>query len=474
MTTPAEKTFLLFLNFENEKKIKITTENIQDAINFVLENYPNDPTIPIPSQHDLEQLALQYIKIHPTSRTRTYITGPFGRAVAKKPLTLKDIEYRKQELKKREERQGGLLRLAMVRSTEIDKANEESYKQAVKERNEKIAKYKKECEIEDEYKRMGYALPAQRPPFFVSSPPIYDASRSLPEDDMPLCICLDRIRPGTPVAFCRYCKYSLHLECYNEMSEEQRKTLFIREGFTGFETTGVCNICHNGLTDEQLIRMKQRGSMDDPTYYRWPPDSLPLPSSLSQHPVGFTAAADHNKSVDDAYQASLQADWGMIMTAAATATEQRELQEQFCRDNPDVCIPPFSCSNPVPSVAVGASTYPFEQFEKRDRDRSQSPMGDELKSETVKRVERLILNRARNLMHDLNNQNFLENIFNEYQARSVELITKRQFDKIVDNLKKKQSKGGKSGKKITHKKHLYFRKKRSRSKKRSSKSSKRK
>jgi len=102
--TPNQKVFLLFLEFESKTGKKITADNIDEAIQYVLKNY-NDRDIP--TQSELRQLArqlvLRYMQIPLLRRTRDVLKNTYGRALAnfEKPKALteagKEVQKKKQQ-----------------------------------------------------------------------------------------------------------------------------------------------------------------------------------------------------------------------------------------------------------------------------------------------------------------------------------------------------------------------------------------
>jgi len=102
-TTSNQKVFLLFLEFEKKLGIKITADNIDEAIQYVLKNY-NDPDIPIQSK--LHELVLRYMQIAPSRRTREVLNSLYGRSLAnfEKPKALTKEEKEKMlEIKKQKQ-----------------------------------------------------------------------------------------------------------------------------------------------------------------------------------------------------------------------------------------------------------------------------------------------------------------------------------------------------------------------------------
>ena len=78
MTTPNEKVFMLFLEFETTSGKRITSDTMDQAIAYVLKNYKDSD---IPTLDKLRELASRYIQI-PGNRTRLVVSGPYGRKVA--------------------------------------------------------------------------------------------------------------------------------------------------------------------------------------------------------------------------------------------------------------------------------------------------------------------------------------------------------------------------------------------------------
>jgi hypothetical protein len=320
-----EKVFRLFLEFETRSKTKITSDNIIYAIQYVLQNYRDAD---IPSRPELDRLALQYIKIPVGNRTRTVVTGAHGRALfkpPKQPLT-EDEKQKIQEKKQEIQQTKQMLKQAAEERKLTAEAELQQFREIGQERERQD---REECRIEGLYAAAGYDRPAQRPNEFITGP----SDHNLKGDCF---LCFQPLR--LPVAFCRYCHISLHLECYNEMTPEQRKTLFVREGFSGYATTGVCNICHNGLKDFQLHRMELQGSMDDPTYYRWPHDVLLEPSSSSSSSSHVVADREIRAEQDRTYVQALERD----------AEAERQRQQVLCDAKPDVCRS-YSCTDPTPA-----------------------------------------------------------------------------------------------------------------------------
>jgi hypothetical protein len=326
-SSPNEKVFRLFLEFETRLQTKINDGNITYAIQYVLQNY-HDPDIP--TRPELDRLALQYIKIPAGNRTRTVLTGPLGRALSNPSKQLTEVEKKQMQeaIKQKKEKTKQMLEQA----TNVRKIKEElELQERRKIGEEREAQRKEECRIEGLYAAAGYDRPAQRPNEFITGPSDHNLTGHCILCWQPL---------SMPVAFCRYCHQSIHLACYNEMTPTERVSLFVREGFSGYATTGVCNICHNGLTDLQLDRMELRGGMDDPTYYRWPRNVLLEPSSSSSRVDDARAIiADQGR----AYSQALEMDAHLI----ERATAERQLQQVLCDANPGVCRP-YSCTDPTP------------------------------------------------------------------------------------------------------------------------------
>jgi len=335
-----EKVFRLFIEFETRSKNKINDGNMTYAIQYVLQNYGDDDNIP--TRPELYQLALQYIKIPVGSRTRTVVTGPHGRALSKPSKQL--TEDKKQQIQEKKQEIQQVKQMLKQAAEERKIKTELELQELRKIGQERERRDREECRIEGLYAAAGYDRPAQRPNEFITGPSDHNL-----KGDCFLCF-----QPLTmPVAFCRYCHICLHLACYNEMTPVERASLFTREGFSGYATTGVCNICHNGLKDFQLHRMELQGSMDDPTYYRWPRDVLLEPSSSSSS----SSRMDDDRAViadqDRAYSQALEMDAQLIRQESSEelmeeATVERQRQQVLCDANPGVCRP-YSCTDPTPA-----------------------------------------------------------------------------------------------------------------------------
>lgn len=86
-----KKSFYYFLNSKVKQEKKITADNIDEAIQYVLKNYKDGD---IPTHSELRQLArqlvLRYMQIPLLRRTRDVLKNTYGRALAnfEKPKAL--------------------------------------------------------------------------------------------------------------------------------------------------------------------------------------------------------------------------------------------------------------------------------------------------------------------------------------------------------------------------------------------------
>ena len=256
--TPNQKVFLLFLEFEKKVGTKITHSNINKAIQYVL-NYYNANDSDIPIQSELRELVSRYMQIPPGIRTRGVINSTYGRALAdfKKPKALTEAE--KEAVQKKKEEKQKFFADLKTSAEQTDRQKQQDLTMAKAGEVERRTRETEELRQETVAASFGYGRPAPRPPYFVNPP-----------DDEKLndeCfLCQESLSSSLPVAFCRYCHSVVHLSCYNEMTPEQRKSLFTKQG--------LCRICKNGLKEKDVKIMEQRCSVDDPTYFRWPPEAV--------------------------------------------------------------------------------------------------------------------------------------------------------------------------------------------------------
>ena len=486
MTTPNEKVFMLFLEFETTSGKRITSVTMDQAIAYVLKNYKDSD---IPTRDKLRELASRYIQI-PGNRTRLVVSGPYGRKVANfekpTPLTLE----KKKETEEKKQREDAFFKSLKESAEKIEQQREFELTRSRELGRERERKNQEDCLLQRLSVEMGYDIPAPRPPYFVDPP----SGEKLND----VCfVCRENL--DLPVAFCRYCHSSIHLACYNEMTPEERKTLFTREGFSGYATTGLCNVCKNGYKPDEILRMKQLGSMDDATYFRWPSDTLFHPTSPAEKAKKYAASRELLEKQKREYEEAVAIDFPILSQDElneARVNRQRQNIEQNKCTTPDVCAIYPHCRDDVVrrgEAAVAFSSFappppppalPVENFvcgecgnlivtgsqnwQRRSVLDDRTLCGDctfRLQNR-LQRINRIITSRGNRY-----DSHLLENVFNEYNMYNpTDTITQQQFNRIIELLKK-QGKSG--GNKIYKKRSSVYKKRSSTSKKRSSTSKKR-
>jgi hypothetical protein len=313
--TPNQKVFLLFLDFERKTGTKITHGNIDEAVQYVKKNTDSD----IPKS-ELDELVLRYMNISPQLRTRDVITSLLGRALAnsKRPKVLTSEETK--EMLDKEKKQKQISADLKASAEQTDRQKQQDLTMAKAGEVERRTRETEERRQETVAANFGYGRPAPRPPYFVNPPD----DEKLNDD----CLLCQGSLSSLPVAFCRYCRSVMHLSCYNKMTPEQRKSLFTEQG--------LCRICKNNLKYKDVMKSMAQGRIvDDPTYFRWPPEAVFHFSSPSEK-----VASDRmlRQQQDDEYDATLAKDFVLpVLTEeelqeAGFARQQQEQQERLDQD----------------------------------------------------------------------------------------------------------------------------------------------
>jgi hypothetical protein len=198
------------------------------------------------------------MQIAPSRRTREVLNSPYGRSLTnfEKPKALTKEE--KEKMLEKEKQKQKFFADLKASAEQTDRQKQQDLIRAREEEVERRRRENEELRQENLAASFGYGRPAPRPPYFVNPP----NDEKLNDD----CLLCQQSLSSFPVAFCRYCRSVMHLSCYNELTPEQRKSLFTEQG--------LCRICKNGLKQKDVRNMEVRRIVDDPTYFRWPPEAV--------------------------------------------------------------------------------------------------------------------------------------------------------------------------------------------------------